>query len=503
MKTNISRRIAFYTLTISELTNFILHYFTDTLGIQERYMKDVLNKRLAPEIQHLRRDLHLVVELPYVDKVYRDTYYHYYASRLKHYERDTIRISFFEQPVSSPVQPTEDAIKTVIDSYLGFLIIRPTLPRLIGRSAIHPRALDNQNFVCCRALIQSTTLGIKTTTSAFPHASQDGQALSCAETTIWSLLEYFGNKYPEYRPILPSHIIHQLQKFSFKRQLPSDGLTAEQIAFVLREVGFGVMIYSKNKHPDQFDIALSMFIESGIPVIGVLKSQKIGHAVNIIGRQRDDRLLLPGTSQPLSEISDLIIHDFHKMPREYVFIDDNLPPYQLAPIENPCTNYPEDEWKECKLVTIIIPLYHRIYLDAIRARKNFLIMLQDRLMGLTPAEPVVFRAFLASSRSYKDYLAKNSHINPDARELMLLLAMPKFIWVAEISTIESFKNQEVIGLMLQDATDPVEYSPGSTSKDMSVFFGLLKDQYFTILDGEVHKFSGPEKSFPEYCNNLI
>lgn len=237
MKTNINRRIAFYTLTISELTHFILHYFTDTLGIQERYMKDVLNKRLAPEIQHLRRDLHLVVELPYVDKVYRDTYYHYYASRLKHYERDTIRISFFEQPVSSPVQPTEDAIKTVIDSYLGFLIIRPTLPRLIGRSAIHPRALDNQNFVCCRALIQSTTLGIKTTTSAFPHASQDGQALSCAETTIWSLLEYFGNKYPEYRPILPSHIIHQLQKFSFKRQLPSDGLTAEQIAFVLREVG--------------------------------------------------------------------------------------------------------------------------------------------------------------------------------------------------------------------------------------------------------------------------
>ncbi len=192
---------------------------------------------------------------------------------------------------SPPNQPTKEVIHRHSSARTyALLIILPTLPRIIGRNAIHPRGLKNNKFVCCRAPIQSTTLGIKVTTpSGVPHAIQDRQALSCAETTIWSILEYFGNKYSEYRPILPSQIIRLLQKFSFKRQLPSDGLTAEQIAFVLREVGFGAMIYSQTKHKEQFGIALSMFIESGIPVIGVLKSQTLGHAVNIVGRGLDDR----------------------------------------------------------------------------------------------------------------------------------------------------------------------------------------------------------------------
>jgi hypothetical protein len=503
MKTPTNRQIAIFTPALSELHEFLLKHFIDTLGLNEKYIKDVLQKHFSPEILHLRNDLHPLVELPYVDKVYRDTYYHYYASRLKQYQRDTIRISFFDHPISPGIQPSEKEIQRIIDSYVGFLIIRPTLPRLIGRSAIHPRALRNDKFICCRAPIRSTALGIKVTTPAFPHASQDGQALSCAETTIWSMLEYFGNKYPEYSPILPSNIIGLLQKFSFKRQLPSDGLTAEQIAFVVREVGFGAMIYSRSKHQDQFNIALSMFIESGIPVIGVLKSPTIGHAVNIIGRQIDDRRKLFAGSQILEETGDLLIHDFHKMPRQYVFIDDNLPPYQLASIEAPCKNYGNEDWEKCELATIIVPLYTKVYLDAIRARKNFLIMLQDRnFMALAPREPVVFRAFLASSRSYKDYLAKNDQINPDARELMLLLAMPKFIWVAEICSEESFGNHQIIGLMLQDATDPVEYSAGSASKDISVFFGLYKNRFFTILDGNIHNFDSEGKSFPEYCYNL-
>jgi len=57
--------------------------------------------------------------------------------------------------------------------------------------------------------------------------------------------------------------------------------------------------------------------------------------------------------------------------------------------------------------------------------------------------------------------------------------------------------------MLQDATDPVEYSLGSASKDMSIFFGLYKNQSFTIFDGTVRQYNIPEKSFPEYYYNLV
>ena len=175
MKTPINRQISIYTPKLSELPGFILQYFINTLGGQEKYIKEVMQKYLTPELRHLRNDLHLLVELPYVDKMYRDTYYHYYASRLKQYQRDTIRISFFEQPIHPSAQSTKEAIQKVIDSYVGFLIIRPTLPRLIGRNAIHPRALNNNKFVCCRAPIQSTTLGIKVTTSAFPYYTSSAE----------------------------------------------------------------------------------------------------------------------------------------------------------------------------------------------------------------------------------------------------------------------------------------------------------------------------------------
>jgi hypothetical protein len=40
-------------------------------------------------------------------------------------------------------------------------------------------------------------------------------------------MEYFGNRYAEYNPVLPSKIIHSLSNFSYERQIPSLGLTAE------------------------------------------------------------------------------------------------------------------------------------------------------------------------------------------------------------------------------------------------------------------------------------
>src|SRR5690242_11625570 len=35
------------------------------------------------------------IETKYVDKLYRDEFYHYYSSKLSEYKRDCIRLSFF------------------------------------------------------------------------------------------------------------------------------------------------------------------------------------------------------------------------------------------------------------------------------------------------------------------------------------------------------------------------------------------------------------------------
>lgn len=42
----------------------------------------------------LKEELYVVIETPYVDKFYRDSYYTYFASKHRQYSKDCIRISF-------------------------------------------------------------------------------------------------------------------------------------------------------------------------------------------------------------------------------------------------------------------------------------------------------------------------------------------------------------------------------------------------------------------------
>lgn len=50
-------------------------------------------------------------------------------------------------------------------------------------------------------------LGVKLFIEGFPHSSQDSETITCAETTIWAAMEYFGTRYSDYKPVLPSTII--------------------------------------------------------------------------------------------------------------------------------------------------------------------------------------------------------------------------------------------------------------------------------------------------------
>jgi len=62
----------------------------------------------------------------------------------------------------------------------------------------------------------------------------------------------FGTKYPDYTPVLPSKVNQVLGRFSFERLIPSKGLTAGQISYALKELGFGVKIYSENAYKQDF-----------------------------------------------------------------------------------------------------------------------------------------------------------------------------------------------------------------------------------------------------------
>lgn len=259
---------------------------------------------------------------------------------------------------------------------------------------------------------------------------------------------------------------------------------------------------------------MSIYIESGIPVIGVLKNREgtIGHAVNIIGRQEDDPQTVTNYSHHEKTIHGGQLIDFNKIDRKYVFMDDNFPPYQLATLDNPCQDYIKDDgkrekWESVDLTHIIVPLYSKIYLDAARARKNFMQALNSTGLGdkfsLKITDTRIIRIFLCSSRSFKEFISLDSELTLKAKEMILSTPMPKFIWVAEISKRESFQEGKCEGMLVQDATEPIEYSEQTQPLMHSLILGFYESVIFrqdfgkfTVINGT---FDGPFRGFK---NNL-
>jgi hypothetical protein len=498
---------------ISDIVPVVRELFGEEFHLSEEKSDFILEKNLKPYIESLNSELYVVIESPYVDKVYRDSYYIYYSSKLSKHYRDTIRVSLFSCDITDADFRNITIVNNkLLKSYLGFFIIRPTFPKIIGRSAISPKAKKESDFLCCLSHIEATVNGVKFQVAGFPHASQDSQTITCAETTIWAMLEYFGTKYPEYKPVLPSTISRHINKMSYKRIFPSDGLTAEQVTYTVRELGFGSMIYSRRKYNSEFLGIVNTYIESGIPVIGVLKNKSgtIGHAVNIIGRELEELdLVLNSASSEKTEFGGEIIDYNGVIKRKYVFMDDNHPPYQLASLDFPCQDYykdTEDTMEDVDLTHIIVPLYSKVYLDAVKARRNFSKFLSSKTLneeveiGFTDKR--IVKTFLCSSRSYKEYLSLNNDVVLAAKEIILATPMPKFIWVAEISTVDSYKSGKCNSFLIQDATEPYELSDKTSVNYHSIFVGLLEKYIFRQDFGSFTKYSIFAPPFEPFKGNL-
>lgn len=499
-------------LPIAEVCDSVCELFNKYYALSTLAASEIIENNLCDFLKRMKDDLYVVIESPYVDKNYRDTYYKYYSSKLIRYNRDCIRLSFFSEKIekenfrifTNEGDSKELVVKKINDLFCGFLVLRPTFPKIIGRNAIAIKALKEENIECCLAKINTTVGSLKLKVASFPHASQDNQTMTCAETTIWSIMEYFGNKYPEYKPVLFSQINSVLHKFSYKRLLPSDGLTAEQITFTIRELGFGAVIYSKEKQKDSefpLNSIISTYVESGLPIIVVLKSKKIGHAVSIVGKEKLDKTKIIEAGPNVESLPNII--DYNKIDKKYVYIDDNYPPYQISDLEKPCEGYYDNkDWHDCEISNIVVPLYTKIYLDVTRASKNFYKAIGNSFIGIQDTKQRVLKIYLASSRSYKEYIALNKNLNFLIKEFILALQMPKFIWVAEVSTTDSFLKDLCDELYIQDATEPVEYTDKSMLNNLSLLAGYSNDKFFINNFGTFKEFNTFAEPFDSYKENL-
>lgn len=409
--------------------------------------RNYILKQIARFLDTLDENLTILIETEYVDKVYRDSYYTLYSTKLREYYRNCLRISFFKPTFNEDTEINIENIDTIKEAYLGFLVIRPLAECCIGRNVISPLAKKNiQAGMCiCKASIQSTCLGINMQATGFPHSSQDGEMMSCAETTVWAILEYFGNKYSEYSPILPSDILSALKPFAYERQLPSGGLSFEQISIALKNQGFGCKVYEYSN--PMFKELFTCYIESGIPLAVCIQTNDFGHAVVCVGRNETNRQIIDTAGE--YEIMGGKFYVWNNSIEHFIFNDDNCPCYQPTTFSKPTAYYNCPDWENGKITHFIVPLHSKVYLDAELAIKasNYLAIKKMKV-----PEHSVVRTFLASNRTYREYIMKNTDFTEDERLIYLQIDMPKFVWVTEISDKASFIANKVNSLILLDAT---------------------------------------------------
>ncbi len=437
----------------------------------------VVNNRL---IGNLKDEVSFFLEYPYVDKMYRDTYYHYYASKNNEYDKNSIRISIFLPPFTENDIFNSESIEA---NYLGFFTIRPTFPDVLGRNIISPLAFKGvDNVSICNSAYSTTFNSLKTQVLAFPHASQDSEAITCAETTIWSIVAYFSNKYNDYRPLLPHQIHEILKELTVERQIPSKGLTAQQISFALKKVGFGVKVYNKSMYGIEFDSILKTYVDSGIPIVAIVNNSKgICHAFNIIGKRNyTEEALWDIRAIDLRGDGTVLLRDISDAEVEYVFIDDNCSPYRICNVISPCGHYGVEGWDECLITDIIVPLYPKIYMDAGQAKKLSVHFIKLCNFAFLNRE-IYIKTFLCSSRTYKDYLFKLDNLSIEIKKILLSLSMPKFIWITEIYDSSQVVEKKVEGIIILDATEPNKvHIIGSIIEEKLIIKSLKADKFFDL-----------------------
>lgn len=392
----------------------------------------------------IKDDAYFVIEYPYVDKVHRDSYYSYFASKLNKYPRDCIRVSIFNTEIGSEDYWSKQKHSAIREAYRGYFVVRPTPPNIFGRTTIDKRILKENNFLICQTEFSTTCNGLKLNVNGFPYSSQDRETLKCAGTSLWSMMEYFSNRYAAYSSVLPSTIIETLKSVRVQRQLPSLGLTYNDLSYALKTYGFGTRVYAKQQFKSEFESLLSCYVESGIPiVIAVSNNDNIHHAYICCGREEI-------TAKHLEHIdpnSEPI--DFDEIKKQFVFIDDNHFPYQRSTLDKPCQYYGNPEWEKCSIEYFIAPLYPKIYLEAFEAKLYCFHFLKSLRINNG-----IRRVFLTSSRSYKEQILSNPSLTSEFKKHIISIVMPKFIWVCEISDKKRLIDNKCFGTVVLDATEP-------------------------------------------------
>lgn len=362
--------------------------------------------------------LTVVIEKYYIDAVYRDAYYSYWAKTHFNWPRYCYRIFLFLNAHQMKEFLDQEKNEILNSDFLGTIVVRPPYSsetdHTFGRTLLNPykmltmteeQGVSNPFKYLITAKYKFHLFGNIYTTRAFPFMSQDGAVMKCAETAVCELCDYAAASSEQYARILPSDIQEKLKERLPERILPSHGLYCNDISYLLGRFGFSPMIYAETdtecvekgftnegslnvrigaaainkktliedkeiestwdkKHVTDFKDWFHYYVESAIPVLTISSpNQEVHkHATLVIGHGMKRESIEKCKKYRLNDFPCI---DTSKLYENYIVQDDNQIPY----VEEQMDCFTQK--KNYKLNAFIVPLDKHVFLEASAAISIF------------------------------------------------------------------------------------------------------------------------------------
>ena len=498
--------------------------------------------RQIVESQTFPKSFTVYIETGYVDRVYRDIYYHHYASRHFSQSRNCLRLFFFEGVNDCPEMIPNDT------GFIGVSVIQPN--GIIGRSYWNPKYFLEKGHYVRTVDFSATLLGKKLHVRAFPYMMQDREATTCAEVTVLNLVDYYSQSYREYSSMLLSDIESVEAQHSAERIFPSQGMNYADVARSLAQVGLSPRIYASRAScmtENAIQRYLYYYIESGIPFgvavqskeCGILHSMVcVGHgprnqdwpkgcAVNYLAKEFYDDGQLDFRTCWIANSADAY--------QTFVVMDDNARPYRTIRLDAATENWTFPQEKEgvptlYAVDQLCVPLYKRVFLEVDGATEVFATLLTSRMgfravmermettdwlkIGGQEENPLIVRIFLASSRTFLYERIRmldqmdQTIMDEQYTEIYQNLYCPRFVWVCELYSKDTLQEDDpkAIGEIVLDATARRTGSAGGLDSVVLIHypnFITYRDSDSNWMALEDNKRQFPIWSpFPQFRGNL-
>jgi hypothetical protein len=294
--------------------------------------------------QYIRRYLNdlgckIVVEEPvYFDRDYLAEFSAFYSKSTRGYLNSCRRLHFFSDPrvdrtkLKRAAGGSARVVADLQQSYLGFAVVRPFDPPLLGRTVLcwYP---DDPSRPGHRVTAPSREYavhisGVRLTVRGLAWQSQDTAVGACATVALWSMLH--SSAFDDHHAIPTTAAItmdaHKTASLG-SRVFPSSGLTpyqlceaikAQKLSPVVVDGDLQVPLEGRRFSSERFLSTCAAFVRSGYPVLMIGKLEGHGiHAVCATGFRDPASPLVATTGETRLHDADI----------EFVYVhDDNLGP---------------------------------------------------------------------------------------------------------------------------------------------------------------------------------